>query len=317
MKPLVSILIPCYNCEKWLAETLDSALAQTWQNIEIIVVDDGSIDNSLAILKTFKSQKTKVIHQLNRGASAARNKALKECQGDFIQYLDADDLLASEKIEQQVQLLTREENLNCIASGKWARFYHTPTEAKFVHEPVWNDMSPVDWLVCSWEGGGMMHPAAWLVPRDVAEAAGVWNETLSLNDDGEYFCRVVLASKGVKFCSEAQTYYRSGIPGSLSRSQSNAAWKSGLNTLELCTNYLLAQENSSRTRHACATKFQRFIYSTYPHELDLVHQAEREVHRLGGSNLKPEGGYIFKLFYKTLGWKTAKRIQKLSYRFRA
>lgn len=104
MEPLVSILIPCYNAEKWLAETLESALAQTWDNIEIIVVDDGSTDKSLAVAKQFEPDGVKVISQANKGASAARNRAFQESQGDFIQYLDADDLLVPDKIELQVKL---------------------------------------------------------------------------------------------------------------------------------------------------------------------------------------------------------------------
>ncbi len=94
MKPLVSILIPCYNAEAWLAQTLESALAQTWSPTEIIVVDDGSKDRSLEIAKAFEPRGVKVISQHNQGASAARNRAFQESQGDFIQYLDADDLLA-------------------------------------------------------------------------------------------------------------------------------------------------------------------------------------------------------------------------------
>ena len=73
-QPLVSILIPCYNAEKWLSETINSALDQTWKNIEIIIVDDGSTDSSLAIAKTFESKNIKVLSQENRGASAARNQ---------------------------------------------------------------------------------------------------------------------------------------------------------------------------------------------------------------------------------------------------
>ncbi len=115
--PLVSILIPCYNSEQWLAETIESALAQTWKNIEIIIVDDGSTDNSLAIAKSFESSIVKVISQENKGASTARNIALKEAQGDFIQYLDADDLLAPDKIELQVGLLENNGDCNLVASG--------------------------------------------------------------------------------------------------------------------------------------------------------------------------------------------------------
>lgn len=126
MNSLVSILIPCYNAEPWLAETLESALQQTWKNTEIIVVDDGSSDGSLAVAKKFESNGVKVISQTNKGASAARNRALQEAQGDFIQYLDADDLLAPDKIERQMQLLDCDRNSDYIVSGAWARFTKLP-----------------------------------------------------------------------------------------------------------------------------------------------------------------------------------------------
>jgi len=312
MKLLVSILIPCYNAAPWLAQTLESALAQSWGHKEIIVVDDGSTDSSLAIAKRFESSIVKIISQENQGASAARNRAFKEAQGDCIQYLDADDLLAPDKIECQVQVLSSEGNFNVVASGKWARFFNSPTEVNFIPEPVWNDMSPINWLICSWEGGGMMHPAAWLVPRTIGQTVGSWNEDLSVNDDGEYFCRVVLATKEVKFCPGAKSYYRSGISKSLSGLKSYAAQESVLHSIELCTKYLLTREDSPRTRHACATVFQRFIYSVYPEMPELVKKAEASVKFLGGSNLKFSNGTVIQFISNTVGWKRAKRIKKFA-----
>ena len=309
-QPLVSILIPCCNSEKWLAETLESALAQTWQNKEIIVVDDGSSDGSLSIAQKFSSSKVAVISQKNRGASSARNLALRKAQGDFIQYLDADDLLAADKIKHQVKLL-EECGKDFICAGEWGRFYKSPSETNFIKEKVWQDMSSVDWLVCSWGGGGMMPLHSWLVPHNIADRAGVWNEKLSVNDDGEYFCRAVLASKGVKFCMGAKSYYRSGIPNSLSTRNSDAALESAFLAIKLCSSYLLASEDSVRTRHASATAFQRFIYSAYPNVLDLVKQAEMNVRSLGGSDLQISGSLIFQIFKNILGWKTTKRIQQM------
>ena len=315
INPLVSILIPCYNSEQWLAETIKSALAQTWKNIEIIIVDDGSTDNSLTVAKSFNSPVVKVISQENKGASAARNRALKECQGNFIQYLDADDLLAPDKIELQLQLLQKNPTSNVVASGEWARFYHNPQEALFIPQSLWQNMPAVDWLVCAWENHLMMHPGAWLVPRKISEKAGLWNQDLSLNDDGEYFSRVVLASEGVKFCQSAKTYYRSGNAGSLSGSQSAKARQSEFLALSLGTNNLLARENSPRTRHACATVFQRFIYGVYPDVPELSQQAAAKVKDLGGSNLQPTGGPIFKLFSRFLGWEKAKQLQRVIYQY--
>src|SRR5215204_6297514 len=103
MKPLVSILIPAYNAEPWLADTIDSALAQTWPKKEVIVVDDGSSDRTLQIAKQYDSPNVRIMTQANQGVSVARNTAFANCQGDYIQWLDADDLLEPDKIAKQVQ----------------------------------------------------------------------------------------------------------------------------------------------------------------------------------------------------------------------
>ena len=278
------------------------------------MVDDGSTDKSLEIAKRFESSNVKVISQVNQGASAARNRAYAECRGDFIQYLDADDLLAPDKIERQIQLLQKSE-FGSIAAGEWARFYRSPAEAQFIPQPLWADMLPVDWLLQAWENQWMMHPAAWLVPRPIVEQAGAWDEQLSLNDDGEYFCRIVLASQGVKFCWGAKTYYRSGNTSSLSGSKSDLAWKSEFRSLELETSNLLARENSEATRQVCATVFQRFVYEVYPDAPGLVQAAKAKVQQFGGSQLKPFGGPVFLILIKLLGWQRAKQLQKWGYQY--
>ena len=312
--PLVSILIPCHNSETWLSETIKSALSQTWDNKEIILVDDGSTDNSLKVAKSFESSAIKIISQKNKGASAARNIALENAQGDFIQYLDADDLLAADKITQQINFLQQSNsNHNCLAAASWGRFSKSIAEAQFTLEPVWRDMSSVDWLVCSWKGGGMMPIHAWLIPRQISKKAGLWNEELSVNDDGEYFCRVMLASEGIVFCKQSKCYYRSSLPNSLSRTKSSSGLISALKSIELCTEYLLAAKNNRSTRNACADAFQRFVYSTYPNQIDLILAAEKKVDWLGGSTLEPSGGKMFQIFSKVVGWKAAKKLQRLSY----
>ena len=312
--PLVSIIIPCYNAELWLIESIESALAQTWKNTEIIVVDDGSVDKSLSIACAYTSLGVQVISQPNMGASAARNRAYGKCRGEFIQYLDADDILKPDKIERQVNLL-RNGRKNCVASGEWARFCKSPNEAYFLPQPLWKDMNSVEWLVCAWEGHWMMHPAAWLVPRSVVETAGLWNEAVSLNDDGEYFARIILASEGIKFCWGAKSYYRSGNSTSLSASRSDEARKSAFQTLLSMTDSLLAIENTPRTRYACATVFQRFIYESYPDVPELRAKAETKVRELGGSRLEPAGGPLFEWMAAIAGWKAAKRTQKFLYRY--
>jgi len=311
MQPLVSILMPAYNAEPWISDSLTSALNQTWKNIEIIVVDDGSSDQTLAIARQFAAPNVKIIHQENQGASTARNQALKIAQGEFIQYLDADDLLAPDKIECQVEQL--QGNLSYVASGQWGRFYQHPHETKFIPQPLWSDMQPVDWLLTAWKGHWMMHPAAWLIPKQIADQAGIWNQSLSLNDDGEYFCRVVLASQGVKFCAGAKSFYRSGLSHSLSRTQSYKALQSLFCSIDLNNQHLLIVEDSLRVRRVCADSFQRFIYEVYPKASNLLKLAEAKVQTYGGSTLKPCGGPLFQGTAKLLGWRNAKHLQQLLY----
>jgi glycosyltransferase involved in cell wall biosynthesis len=309
MMPLVSILIPCHNAAPYVADALESALAQTWQNKEIILINDGSTDDSFEIAQQFVSRGIRVLSQENKGASAARNTALSASSGDYIQYLDADDLLGANKLTKQLAAL--KTSPEAVASCPWGRFRDTLNEAIFRPEQVWKDMPAIQWLVCSWSGGGMMHPAAWLVPRSVAERAGPWNEELSLNDDGEYFTRILLASTGVRFCPSAQTFYRSRLPQSLSASASRRAYESGLKVCQLQMQNLLAHEDSRITRRACADNLQRFIYSVYPRYPDLVTQVELQIAKLGGSQLRPDGSAVFRLLTRILGWKATQRLRQL------
>src|SRR5438477_12641910 len=101
MRPLVSILIPAYNAEPWIADTIQSAIAQTWPRKEIIVVDDGSDDRSLSIAHEFSSRGVLVAPQKKRGAAVARYKAFPLCGGEYVQWLDVGDSLAPTTISRQ------------------------------------------------------------------------------------------------------------------------------------------------------------------------------------------------------------------------
>lgn len=305
---LVSILIPAHNAAPWLAATIESALAQTHPKTEIILVDDGSTDDTLAAVHAYESRGVRVVTQPNAGASAARNQALRLARGEFIQFLDADDLLAPDKIAIQLAHLAAAP-LNTIAAGPWGRFEHDPALAVFTSEDNWRDSSPLDWLSLNFAGRGMMPPAAWLTPRALIDAAGPWDERLSLNDDGEYFCRVILASSGIRFCAAARTFYRSNLCASLSRRRSDAAWASAFLSHELCERHLVAAEDSPRTRRACADLFQRLAFTMYPDCPKLVAACETRALQLGGSNQRPGGGTVFRFLAATIGWKLSRRLK--------
>src|SRR5438477_10983423 len=146
MTPLISILIPAYNAEPWIGDTIRSALAQTWPRKEIVVVDDGSTDQTLQVARQFASRDVFVVTQENQGASAARNKAFQLCQGDYIQWLDADDLLSPDKIQRQMVVTKDSESKLRLISCEWGYFMYRPKKAKFVPSSLWSDLSPLEWL---------------------------------------------------------------------------------------------------------------------------------------------------------------------------
>lgn len=312
MPSLVSILITAYNAEPWLGETLESAVGQTWPDVEVVVVDDGSTDRTLAVAKQFESATVKVIHQENRGACAARNRALAEARGDSIQYLDADDLLAPDKIERQMRRLEAEPP-GTVASGPWVRFYNDDlaTADRSWLGPDWQDYDPAtDWLVQSWEGRGTIPSFAWLIPRALAEQAGPWDEGLLRNQDGEYFTRVLVRARKIAFVEGAWGYYRSGIVGSISKRVSEAALRSLYDSTVLCERALLARRDTPEARRGVAGLYQQFLFTAYPRVPDLVRRAEARVEELGGMYRKPGVSRPFRPIRDLLGWKAALRLQR-------
>ncbi len=308
MTPLVSILIPAYNSAAWIEETLRSALAQTWPHREIIVVDDGSSDDTVERARRFASSGVRVISQPNAGASAARNRAWRESRGDWLQFLDADDLLEPRKIEHQLRL-ARTHGPDFAYCARWTRFTRATADADFTPQPLCRDAHPEEWITLKLRDNVMMHPAAWLVSRPLAERAGPWDESLSLDDDGEFFSRVVFASRGVRHCEEALSYYRSNISGSLSKRRTAAAWQSGFRSLELTADRLLARRRDAETKSAVANAYQQLAYSAYPDEPSIAARCERRARELGGSNVQPGGGAAFRGISRFLGWRFARRLQ--------
>lgn len=307
---LVSILIPCYNTDGWLGQTIESALSQTWPNKEIIIVDDGSTDRSVHVARRYESKTVKVVSQTNRGAAAARNVALAYAQGDYIQWLDADDLLACDKIEKQMEVAGR-AGPRVLLSSAWAEFYYRYRKAQSLPDGLWSDLSPVDWLIVKFSNGCWMSVSAWLVSRVLTDVAGPWDERLSLDDDGEYFCRVVAASDDVKFVSEAKSFIRRCNPGSLSRTLSSKALESDFLSRALCIKHLRSLEDSERTRKACVMLLRGGINYYYPKHISIVSRAIDLAREMGGELAAPVFNWRYSAATKLLGFDLASRIRRL------
>jgi glycosyltransferase involved in cell wall biosynthesis len=310
--PRVSVVIPCYNAERWLAQTIASVRAQRFDGIEIVCVDDGSRDGTAALLERLAGPDLRLVRQENRGQSAAANLGQRHARADYIQFLDADDLLHPDKIAAQYERL--QALPMAVAVSAWARFHDDPGEARFVPEPCWRDGDPMAWLALAWhEGGGMLYPGRWLLPRRVLEAAGPWDESLTVHNDGEFFTRVVLASSGVVHVDAARAYYRSGHGGNVSARRDRHSLSSYHRSLALMAAHVGGTEAPERVRHGLALMWQRFAHGAYPYTPDLAEDALLQAARLhDGARLPPDGGWRFRVMRSVLGWRLARRMQRWS-----
>lgn len=307
--PLVSICIPAYNAGKHIAAALDSVLRQSYKNIEIIVVNDGSTDNTKSILEDYNKKGVIVINQENQGQCVAANRAYAKSKGDYIKFFDADDLLSKDFIKNQINRMDGKTDI--VTSAAWGRFTKNDlSDFKLNAENVWRDMRPIDWLVESLrDGPNMMQCALWLIPRQVLNRAGLWDERLSLINDFDFFIRILLSSQQVLFTENAILYYRSGINDSLSGQKSRKAYESAYLSTELGVKTIINFEDSERTRKVCADSFQLWKYQFYPKEIDLCKRCEEWIKKLGGSKYPFPSGGKTNVLCSLLGWKLTKRIK--------
>lgn len=311
MNELVSILIPAYNAERWLAATLRSCLDQTWPHIEIIVVDDGSRDKTLEVARKFESKAVKVVTQPNSGAPVARNRAFELAQGSFIQWLDADDLLHAQKIAHQMRTAKGVADPYVLLSGVFGTFYHRQDRAVFVRTSLWRDLTPIDYFLTRFNENACFQTDTWLVSRELTEAAGPWSDIGSPDDDGEYFCRVVLKSTGIRFVEDARSYYRQGVSGGLHMPTSRKALTALFASKVKCINHLMSLEESPRTRQAAVRLLQDWMPYFYPEQQDIVERAQQLARELGGELRPPQLRWKYRPIEWLCGYPSAAKLSRL------
>lgn len=323
MSPLVSIIIPAYNAETFIGSTINSAINQTYTNIELIIVDDGSTDGTLALLKSLNDDRIKIITQKNRGASFAKQAGLNIAKGDFVQYLDADDLLSLDKIEEQLKLLKDFPNHVAICATVHFENGTDPYTAPIILEWFSAESSdPQDFLIKLYGAkyigptyGGMIQPNAFLTPISIIKKAGSWNASISPcpDEDGEYFCRIILASEGVIYANKPINYYRKfANKKSLSGNRSYQASKNLLTSTQLIASHLLATTTDENAKIGLSRLFWENAFTFYPVFKDLSALATKEALKLC-PKLKhnPYANGLPFYLSKALGWKTVKYLQYL------
>jgi glycosyltransferase involved in cell wall biosynthesis len=204
MKELVSVIIPCFNAERWLREAIDSCIKQTYSKIEIIVIDDGSTDRCLEIVKSYGDR---VIWESgpNRGGSYARNRGFALSSGQHIQYLDADDYLLPKKIENQVRCL--EATGGDVAYSDWRHQQHLPDGTNFLDE-IQISGPKEDFLESLLLDDQWIPPVALLFTRESVLRSDGWDELLKAGQDRDFLISVATGGATFIYQPGCESIYR-------------------------------------------------------------------------------------------------------------
>lgn len=217
-KPLTSIIIPFYNAEKYIEEAIKSAYNQSYENIEVICVDNNSTDNSLSIVKNLKKLKhpsISILEETKSGAPAARNRGLANARGKYIQFLDADDILLSHKIIEHVRLLEENKSAKFFISGSGLTENTLGERKEFIAGKKSSDY----FLGLTTVGLGTTSTNLFLT--ESIKLIGGWNS--SLKSSQEYYLMFELLKNGYIpiFDCKPSVILRQ-VPGSISRSDDDA-----------------------------------------------------------------------------------------------
>jgi len=224
----ISFIIPCFNAEKWIVETLNSVISQDGEfEKEIVVINDGSTDNTEEIIKNNFSD-VLITTTINQGASKARNLGTSISTGEYIQYLDADDILAENKITKQLKILS-ETNAD-IAYGNWQHYVENEIgefdKALIVKKRITDP--EIDLFSDFW-----CPPAAYLFKREIVEKVGGWNEQLPVIQDARFVLDCALNGAEFYYLDEVVAYYRRFKSKSLSKNQKKFIWDCFNNALDI------------------------------------------------------------------------------------
>ncbi len=307
----VSVIIPCYNAASWIAEAIDSCLAQTHRDTEIVVIDDGSTDATLRIIKSYGA-KLRFETGAHHGGNQARNRGFALASGDFIQFLDADDFLLPEKLAQQVHFLA-ETGADGVY-GDWRHQFHTADDRVSFGEIKHSGMQ--DDLIESLLAGWWVAPVALLFRREIVSATGGWDEGLRAAQDRDFFLSVVLAGADVRYQPGCQAIYRRY--GNVTVSTSNRqVW------LESHLAVLAKAERALQDNGRLTDRYRRALANSYFSVARSYYDSDRERYRRlldKALQLSPavasRQSRLYRTIQRTLGFALAERLASYKRRVR-
>jgi glycosyltransferase involved in cell wall biosynthesis len=207
--PLCSLVVPAYNVERYVADAIESALAQTYRPLEIVVVDDGSTDGTAGVIRRFADHPELVpVRQENRGLAGARNRGIAEAHGAFIGLLDADDVWMPEKVERGITLLAEEPDVGWVTTDCYLMHDTVRTTDRYYGTFV-EDFFPVgrEAQMKAIAAGNFMSVAC-IIRRDLIDRFGNFDETLRSSEDYDMWVRFLLGGSSVARIAEPLGWYR-------------------------------------------------------------------------------------------------------------
>ena len=307
-KPLVSIIIPCFNSEQWIRETIYSVLAQNVENVEIIVIDDGSTDDTGNIVrKDFPS--ARLIRTERQGASRARDLGTRISSGEFIQYLDSDDLLAENKIAIQVGVL-RKTGAD-VAYGDWKKLVRRAdgvfVRGEIIRRKIRNP--EIDLFT----GDAYNPPFAYIFRRSIVEAVQGFNEHLPVIQDARFVFDCALRGARFVYCQGLMGYYRVHSKDSLSRRDAVAFVRDCLLNAEEIETWWASHKGISDERKKALLRVYGYIArASFENDKPTFEVAYKRLERLD-PRYTPSNNVLLKLLSFLFGYRNAE-MAALQYR---
>jgi glycosyltransferase involved in cell wall biosynthesis len=320
IKPLISVIIPVYNCEKYIYNSISSVLGQTFKDFELIIVNDGSEDNSLEIINQFNDLRMSVYSKSNEGQCKTLNYGLTKSKGKYIKYLDSDDLMNESHLELLINTVENyaKPDDDLLYISEFQRFSSENKLWPKTNRSEWSDNSPYNFLIKALSNEFDMLPAwQWLIPISVIKKTGNWNEALGLGNDFDYSVRLILNSSRIVFCPGSIIYYRTGLDKNMSSNLSSSTILSVLESSRIAITNILGRYNSVEIRQLCAQKLLRWLHDYLPFiNSKLIKEVESEIFYLSGNYKYKYTSYKMKYFSMLFGWKFSRIIQFRFYQFR-
>jgi len=202
-RPLVSILIPAYNAERYIREAMASAVAQAYKNVEIVVVDDGSTDKTGEIVRSFKDSRIRYIYQENKGIIGVRNRLLKEAKGDFLTFLDADDIYLPDKVAEEVNFLLKHRDYDAVYCDLRYFFDERP-DRLYKHRYTFYSGDIFEKLLEKM----FITNTTFMMRKSVVKRIGFYEEILGTVEDWYYFLRMARAKMKFGFIEKPLVRFR-------------------------------------------------------------------------------------------------------------